>query len=135
MPKPIPAADDLTRPFWDAANEERLLVHHCTSCDELQFPPRPRCRYCGADTLDWREVPGRGRINTCQVVYDGRVGSMQGDQPFNLAVITLDADPRINMYSNLPGVPAHEAPIDAPVEVIFEAVSPGQKVPEWRVVA
>ena len=31
--------DELTRPFWDAANEERLVIQNCRSCDTLQHPP------------------------------------------------------------------------------------------------
>jgi hypothetical protein len=27
------------------------------------------------------------------------------DQPYNLALITLDEDPRVNFHSNLPGTP------------------------------
>jgi hypothetical protein len=56
------------------------------------------------------------------------------DQPYNLALITLDDDPAINFYSNLPGTPAYEVPVGAAVEVTFEEVAPGQLIHEWRVV-
>jgi len=56
------------------------------------------------------------------------------DQPFNLAVITLDDDPRVNFFSNLPGVPVRQAPVGAPVEVMFEEVAPGQLINEWQLV-
>ena len=134
MPKPIPVPDELSKPFWDAANESRLVIQHCKDCDTLQHPPRPRCRDCNSENLEWKEVSGKGKISTCMVVDDGRIGRMQPDQPFNLATIVLDEDPRVNMYSNIPGVPVRQAVEDTPVEVFFEAVSPTQKVPEWRVV-
>jgi len=134
MPNPVPVADELSKPFWDAANAGKLVVQHCTACNTLQHPPRPRCRDCGSDQLDWKDTNGRGHISTCAVVDDGRIGAMQPEQPFNLAVITLDEDPRVNYYSNLPGVPVRNAPIGAAVEVIFKDVSPEQKIPEWRVV-
>jgi len=56
------------------------------------------------------------------------------DQPFNLALITLDDDPRVNFFSNLPGVPVREVPVGAAVEVMFEEVGPGQLINEWRLV-
>jgi hypothetical protein len=135
MPNPVPVADELSKPFWDAANAGKLVVQHCTACNTIQHPPRPRCRDCGSDQLEWKDTNGRGHISTCAVVDDGRIGAMQPEQPFNLAVITLDEDPRVNYYSNLPGVPVRNAPIGAAVEVIFKDVSPEQKIPEWRVVA
>ena len=135
MPNPVPIPDELSKPFWDAANAGKLVVQHCTVCNALQHPPRPRCRECGSDQLDWKDTSGRGHILTCMVVDDGRIGAMQPEQPFNLATITLDEDPRVNYYSNLPGVEVRNAPINAAVEVFFKDVSADQKIPEWRVVA
>ena len=77
---------------------------------------------------------GRGKIYNYGVVYDCPVRLLQGEQPFNVAVIMLDEDPGIQMYSHLPGTPVDEVPVGASVEVVFEATANGQKVPEWRVV-
>lgn len=128
--------DDLTRPFWEAADKGRLVIQSCTDCDDyLQHPPQPDCSACGhGDALDWKEMSGRGKIYNYCVVYDTPVASLHEDQPFNLAVITLDDDPSIQMYSHLPGTPVDEVPIGAAVEVIFEPTANGQVVPEWRVV-
>ena len=68
------------------------------------------------------------------VVADGRLAQTRPDQPFNLAVITLEEEPRINFFSNLPGLPTYQVPIGAAVEVIFEEVEPGQLIHEWRLV-
>src|SRR5918911_693509 len=102
MPKVIPVPDALSKPFWDAVNEKRLILQHCAACDRLQYPPQPTCQFCGSAD--------------------------------NLALITLDEDPRINFYSNLPGTPPYEVPVGAAVEVVFEEVAPGQLIHEWRVV-
>jgi hypothetical protein len=129
-------SDDLTRPFWEAANDERLVIQNCTACDRLQHPPGPRCQQCGSDSaLEWKEMSGRGRIYNYGVVHDCPIRLLQEDQPFNVAVIMLDDDPGIQMYSHLPGTPVDAVPVGADVEVVFEATANGQKVPEWRVVA
>ena len=60
---------------------------------------------------------------------------LQDDQPFNLAVIMLDDDPGIQMYSHLPGTSVDDVPVGASVEVVFEATANGQLVPEWRIVS
>ena len=77
---------------------------------------------------------GRGHIATYIVIEDGRLNRRMPDQPYNLALITLDEDPRVNFYSNLPGTPPYEVPVGAAVEVTFEEVAPGQLIHEWRVV-
>jgi uncharacterized protein len=127
--------DALTQPFWDAANEGRLVIQHCHACNRLQHPPAPTCQQCSSkDHLGWQEMSGRGTIYNYGVVYDGPVRLLQQDQPFNVAVIMLDEDPGIQMYSHLPGTPADAVPVGARVAVVFEATANGQKVPEWQVV-
>ncbi len=128
--------DDLTRPFWEAASEGRLVIQNCTDCDRLQNPPLPACSQCGSgDALEWKRMSGRGAIYNYCVVYDCPIALLQEDQPFNLAVIMLDDDPGIQMYSHLPGTPVDDVPLGAAVEVIFEETANGQVVPEWQVVA
>ncbi len=135
MPKQGVEPDELTRPFWDAANQERLVIQNCQACNKLQHPPVRTCRQCqSADNLEWKQMSGRGTIYNYGVVYDCPVRLLQEDQPFNVAVIMLDEDPGIQMYSHLPGTPVDQVPVGASVEVIFEATANGQKVPEWQVV-
>ena len=135
MPKVIPVPNEISQPFWDAVNERRLMLQNCTACDKLQYPPQPACQVCGsADNLQWKEVDGRGHIATFIVIEDGRLNRRMPDQPYNLALVTLDADSSVNFYSNLPGVPPYEAPVGAAVEIMFEEVAPGQLIHEWRVV-
>jgi uncharacterized OB-fold protein len=135
MPKLIPVADELSQPFWDAVNEKRLVLQNCTACDKLQYPPQPACQICGsADPLEWKEVSGRGHIATYIVIEDGRLNRRMPDQPYNLALITLDEDTTVNFYSHLPGTPPYEVPVGAAVEVTFEEVAPDQLIHEWRVI-
>ena len=127
-------SDELTKPFWDAANDGRLVIQNCNACNMLQHPPTPTCRQCGSgDKLEWKGMSGRGKIYNYCVVYDSPIRLLQDNQPFNLAVIMLDEDPGIQMYSHLPGTPVDEVPVGASVEVVFEATANGQMVPEWRV--
>lgn len=135
MPKVIPVSDELSQPFWDAVNQRRLALQYCAACQKLQYPPQPACQVCGsAEGLEWRDVEGKGHIATYIVIEDGRLNRRMPDQPYNLALITLDEDPTVNFYSNLPGVPAYQAPVGAAVELTFEEVAPGQLIHEWQVV-
>jgi uncharacterized protein len=103
MPKQSPIPDDLDRPFYDAANEDRLVLQYCTTDDRWQYPPEPVCAQCGsAEHLEWRENDGDGTIYSYAVVYDTPIAALQADQPFNCAVIDLDHAPGINFLSHLP---------------------------------
>ena len=127
--------DDLTAPFWSAANESKLVIQNCSQCDRLQHPPAADCGLCkSGDNLEWKEMSGTGRIYNYGVVHDCSIRLLQDDQPFNVAVIMLDDDPGIQMYSHLPGTPVDDVPVGSAVEVVFEESANGQKIPEWKVV-
>ena len=125
MPKLIPVPDALSQPFWDAVNERRLVLQHCSACDRLQYPPQPACHVCGsAANLAWKEVQGKGHIAAYIVIEDGRLNRRMPDQPYNLAMVTLDEDPRVNFYSNLPGTPPYEVPVGAASSKVTSTAAP-----------
>ena len=136
MPKPAPIASKLSKPFWDACNERRLIMQVCTRCNRMQYPPESTCRQCGSNRfLGWREVNGRGKIHGYCVMHDSRVVLLQDRQPFNIVIIELEGNPEIKFFSHLPGTPSDEVPVGASVELEFEETATGQLVPEWHVVS
>ena len=134
MPKVIPVPDALSQPFWDAVNEKRLVLQHCTACASSSIHRNRPARSAGPPDNWSGKRCGKGHIATYIVIEDGRLNRRMPDQPYNLALITLDEDPTVNFYSNLPGTPPYEVPVGAAVEVTFEEVAPGQLIHEWRVV-
>lgn len=134
MQRPIPVPDALSKPFWDACNERRLVIQYCSVCERNQFPPQAVCGKCGWDLhLEWRPTSGRGSIHGYAITDDSRIVAWQTVQPYNSAVIALEEDPAIKFFSNLPGVPVGEVPVGARVQVEFLEVAPGQLIPEWRI--
>ena len=133
LERPAPVANELTKPFWDACNERRLVLQNCTACGRLHYPPTQKCSKCGSGNMAWKEVQGRGHIDVFFVIRDSRVRGFQSAQPVNFAMITLDEDPGINFLSNLPGNRPGEVTPGSPVELIFEQTSNGQLIPEWQV--
>lgn len=141
MPRPIPVPDEISKPFWDACNEGRLIIQRCTACtgrrglNVMQHPPEKACQYCGSDQhLEWHKVSGRGRIEGYIVIYDSRLASWVPEQPYNVAIIEIEENPDIRFFSNLPGTPVDEVPVGASVQVEFQETQTGQKIPEWQVV-
>lgn len=124
---------ELSKPYWESVNNEQLIIQYCTDCQKLQYPIRSSCYYCGdTKSLDWKEVEGKGEIVAAITIEDGRLNRRMPDQPYNLAVISLNEDPTINFYSNLPGIEPYHAPIGQKVHVVFERVSSDQLIPEWE---
>jgi len=136
LQRPIPVPDETSKPFWDAAKEQKLVVQQCTACKGLIYPPRARCNLCSsAEPLGWKEVEGKGHIDVHLVIRDSRIRGFRSAQPINFAIIRLDEDPGLNFLSNLPGTPAGEVIDGAPVELVFAQVEGSdQLIPEWRVV-
>jgi hypothetical protein len=136
MPKVIPVPDELSKPFWEAVNQRRLVLQHCTQCDTLLYPPKPKCLDCQSESFDWKEVEGKGHILASVSIEDSHMPPRAVDQPFPLAIVTLDQDPRINFFSNLPAdnIPSRDVPSGAAVEVMFEELQDGSLIHEWRLV-
>ena len=137
MPKQSPVPDEVTKPFWDACNEGKLIMQTCKACDRMQFPPEATCVQCGSgDNFEWREVNGKGKVHGFCTMYDSRIKLLQENQPFNIVVIELDDNPEIKMLSHLPGSAPEDVPVGASVQLEFEATAgTDQKVPEWRVIS
>ena len=56
--RPVPAVNELTQPYWDAARKHRLVMQWCPACQRFQHPPAPQCQGCRSDDLQWAPVSG-----------------------------------------------------------------------------
>jgi len=132
--KPVPIADELSRPFWDAAKERQLVVQRCGSCGYYNHPPRPFCDSCLAQDLRFEPVSGRGVVYTFTVMHQRDVAGFEEDAPFINIVVELAEQPKLLMVSNLPIAERAKVRIGAPVEVYFEDRGDGVIVPQFRIV-
>ncbi|MDP7619387.1 MAG: OB-fold domain-containing protein [Dehalococcoidia bacterium] len=132
MPKPVPLPDAVTKPFWDAANERRLVAQFCLGCNRYQHPPQEKCAKCDGGDLEFRQLSGRGTIYSWQIMHDTRVRLMQEYQPMVIAVVESEESPDVWLLTNLPGSEQGQFDIGDPVEVEFEEVAPGTFIPQFR---
>ena len=117
MHKPGPLPDALTRPYWDAAAEGRLLVQRCEACGEHQWYPRAHCIACGAGEPAWVEAAGTGRLHTFSVLHKTPNPEFAADLPYVLAIIELDEGVRVS--ANVVDVDHGVLACDLPVRVVF----------------
>jgi uncharacterized protein len=130
--KPIPTPDDVSRPFWDAVSQRRLVVQRCVACGYFNHPPRNVCDACLAQELRFEPVSGRGRIHTFTLMHQRDVPGFEEEAPFINLVVELDEQPMLLMVSNLPMSERERVRIGAPVIVEFEERGSGVILPQFK---
>ena len=57
-----PRVSTFTRPFWDALAAGRLISTRCGRCGRISFPPKPLCRSCWSEEIDWIDLRPSGTL-------------------------------------------------------------------------
>lgn len=99
--KPQPRINDINRPFWQACNEDRLLIQQCQSsaCGKWVYFPRVCCPHCGGGDLAWKEASGKGTVETFTVIRRPQHPSFFPEAPYYFIAVRLEEGPL--MYSRL----------------------------------
>ena len=118
--KPIPLPDELTRPFWEAAEQHRLAIQRCRPCGYYNHPPKPMCDRCGSEELAFEAVSGKGSIYSYTVMRQRNVRGFEDKVPYLNVIVELDEQPMLFMITNLMGAALDGAKIGHPVEVTYE---------------
>ena len=130
--KPRPLIDDLTRPFWDAATEYRLVIQRCQDCRHFNHPPRPVCQACHSETLTFEQVSGRGTIYSFSVMYQPNVAGFGDELPYLNILIELEEQPQLFLVSYLPEAQREQVRVGGEVEVYFADVDAELTLPKFR---
>lgn len=128
-----PFADDLTKPFWDAALEERLVVPRCAKCGTFRLPPGPFCFVCRHQSVDWVELPGTGTIYTFTVVRHPLAPHFAEVVPYVTAVVELDGATGAGsrMIVNVVDCDPDRVAIGDPVRIVWDRVSDTLALPRF----
>ena len=129
-PLPDPA-DQMLAGYWEAVARGELVVQECGSCAAPQWPPRAGCGKCGLSDLGWRRVAGTGTLFTWTTVHHTTIGYYRPMTPFALAAVELDDVP-VRMLGRVRGTDPDRLTIGMPVQVAFERVSDGVRLPVWE---
>lgn len=94
QPRPPQVPNELSQPFWDAAQTGRLLLQQCGNCGKLRHYPRMLCDACYSEEVKWQEASGRGAIHSWTVAHHPFHPSFAPEVPFTLVTIDLEEGPR-----------------------------------------
>ncbi len=120
-PCPLPEPTPVSRPFWDALREHRIVIQYSPSAAKYVFYPRTLAPGTLADDLEWREIDGAGTLYTYTVARRP-TGPPWADQlPQLLAVVEWDVGPRFS--TELVDVDADDIRIGMRVSPVFCPVS------------
>jgi uncharacterized protein len=113
----LPAVEDETRPYWEAAKAGRLLVKKCNGCGEGHHYPRPFCPSCWSEDVEWQDVSGRGTIYTYSVVFRNDLPPFNEWGTYMPAIVELHEGPRL--MTNIIDATPDEVSVGAAVEVRY----------------
>ena len=127
-PVPNPTADSL--PYWRAANEGRLVVQTCQSCNATQFYPRGFCVTCLSEDLEWKESQGLGRIYSFTICRIAGHPAMADQVPYAMALVDLDEG--VRMLAQIIHPDLSDISIGTRVSVTFERLTDDIQLPQFE---
>jgi hypothetical protein len=120
--KPLPAASEITQPFWDGLRAGELRIQRCLECSRHVFYPRTVCQHCLSDRLEWVTASGRGTLYSFTVVRRAMNPAFQADVPYVYAIVELEEGPRVT--TNVVNCELDALRVDMPVKAVYDKVTP-----------
>jgi uncharacterized protein len=130
FPYPIPEYG--TEPYWEACNQERLVMQRCSACSKFRWHPSPLCVHCGDARFTWAPLSGRGKITTWTVITHPIHPAAFSRVPYVVVEVELQEQIGLRMLSNLVDMKLDQISFDAPVTLGFMTHPCGQKLPIFR---
>jgi uncharacterized OB-fold protein len=127
--KELPSVPLAMKPFWDGAEQGKLMLYKCLNCGS-SFWPAVDCAACDNPRMSWVEATGKGEIFTFTVEHQLNHPGWETGGPYNIAWIKLDEGPIL--ISNIIGCKNEELSIGMKVEVAFDRITPGVTLPRFK---
>lgn len=130
----LPNLDSYNAPFF---TDGRLQIQFCGECDHAQHPPDDVCYACQGNDLEFRSMPGGGKIESFVVIHHPVHPALKDKVPFAVALVSVDGAPGCNVLGNVPGADPGDLQIGQRVHVVFEdvtneATGEALKIPQWE---
>ena len=120
---PSPKVLPETQAYWSAANEGRLSIKYCCSCETFHHYPRDVCPHCLSVDTEWKTAAGTGTVYSFSTMG-------KDESAYTLAFVTLDEG--ITLMTNLVDCDPRQVAIGDRVQVVFKPALNGQAVPMFK---
>jgi len=126
--RPLPSPEDpLVAEFWEHCNRGELRFQRCSECGSWRHLPGFACAECGSDRWTWELSSGRGRIHSWTITQQPLLRDFPEPVPY--AVVVVEMDEGVRMVSGLRSLAPSALELELPVEVLFETVAEGVRLP------
>ena len=98
----VPEVSDLERAYWTGGAQGQLWISHCGACGNWSHPPFPRCPRCHSADVAPTLASGLGTVYSFTV--NEHAWSPALAVPYVVAVVELDEQQSLHIYTNLVGV-------------------------------
>jgi hypothetical protein len=116
---PAPKVLPESLPYWQAADEGRLLLKKCRACGQVHHYPRDICPFCLGDETEWVAAAGTGTVYSFSTMG-------QGEAAYTLAYVTLAEG--VTLMTNLVDCDPAQVRIGQAVRVVFQPSQGGHAV-------
>ncbi len=116
----VPKPSLLTKPFWDAAKQKKLVIQYDPDSRCYQWWPRLVSVKTGKTNLEWREVSGNGTLYSYTVTHVPALG-FEDKGHYLVGLVQLDEGVRI--ISKLSGITEETARIGMPLRVTWKKMT------------
>jgi uncharacterized protein len=125
----VPVPDDLSREFWTAAAEGRLVIRRCADCGTFHHPPRPLCPACQGSDCPFTEVSGRARLYSWTRTEHSVLPALE--VPYVCLVVELVEQEGLYLVSDGIGLDLGELRQGTAMHVVFDAVAGDATLPRF----
>ena len=127
---PLPEITPVSKPFYQAAREHKLMIQRCSDCKKNIFYPKMICPFCLSTNLEWFESRGKGKLYSFTVVDLGAPEAFQEALPYVIGVIDLEEG--VRMLSWLVDCKHDDVKCDMDVEVTFKDLDEDTALPMFK---
>ncbi len=113
--------------FYKFCAEKKFMAVRCKRCGTLHLPPKPICRECYSNEMEWVELSGRGKIVTYTVIH---VAPTQFVDMAPYAVAIVELEEGVKITGQVRDAKPEELKIGMEVVVDFEEAQ-GEGWPPW----
>ncbi len=130
--KPLPQITDLTRPFWTAAKQGKLVLQKCAKCSTFNFFPKPWCIECGSRELNWTDAKTGGTVYSFTISRSVAMNFPGWEAELPVLMCLIDLDDGVRLYGQVKGCKPEDMKIGMRVEAFFEDISDEAGIPKFR---
>lgn len=88
--KPLPQPSALSKAYWDAAAQGRLVLQRCTACGKVRHYPRLICDACYSDAVEWVQSSGRAKVHSWTISHHAFHKGFASEVPYTIVTVDLE---------------------------------------------